>query len=139
MDRIANAGTIKCPKCNKVSPTADVQPDFRLGVFLDALAKQAEDLTGVKLSSEQGKTNEDVAKLCDVCEDKSVAHWCHVCEQWMCDHCKNIHRRTKGTKSHKFSSRQARNEEAKAAVQRLIQNFSFKITACEKTECTYGT
>ena len=113
--------------------TGTLQPDG--GVVRFDGASIAEDLTGAKLSGEQGKTNEGVAKLCDVCEDKSVAHWCHVCEQWMCDHCKDIHRRVKGTNSHRFSSLPARNKKTKAAVQRLIQNFSFKITACEKTEC----
>ena len=124
VNRIADAGTIKCPKCNDVSQVADVKPDFRLGVFLDALAKNTEDLTG---SKPNGKTGESGGKLCDLCEDKPVAHWCNDCEQWMCEHCKKTHSKAKATRNHSFTSLKAKNQHYKAQIQRLIQKAEVKV------------
>ena len=133
VNRITNAGRIKCPKCNQISPTDHVQPDFRLGVFLDALAKQAEDLTGVKASKEQRQSNESAGKLCDLCEDQPVAHWCNDCSEWLCEHCKKTHSKSKASRDHTFSSLNAKNQEAQASIQLLIQSVDAQVTACERS------
>ena len=45
VNRMKDAGTIKCPNCSKVCVIDDVKPDFRLATFLDALEKTTEHFT----------------------------------------------------------------------------------------------
>ena len=87
VDQIADAGAIKCPKCNTVSLTADVKPDFRLGVFLDALAKQAEELNISKQENSDDTNSITDSMQCESCEEKPVSYWCKDCELWLCKQC----------------------------------------------------
>ena len=126
---IANAETIKCPKCSKESMTADVQPDFRLGVFLDALAETTQDLTDSKRTSGQAKQKQIAGKLCDLCEEMSVTHWCNDCDEWMCEHCKKAHSRSKASRDHTLMSLRAKNDECKATLRCLTRQIETKIEA----------
>ena len=129
VDKMANSGTIKCPKCNKVSMTTDVQPDFRLGVFLDALASTTQDLTGSTPTAGQGEQNQTAGKLCDLCEEMSVTHWCNDCDEWMCEHCKKAHSRSKTSRDHTLMSLSAKNDEYKATLRCLTRQIETKIEA----------
>ena len=128
VDRIADAGTIRCPTCNTVSDVDDIRSDFRLAQFLDAFAKPAEDFS-------TASTGRD---LCEVCERRARSQWCNECTQWLCDDCTRLHGKTKCTRNHTFSTLQERNDVMKAPLTELlkeIQDNSDRIqTVVEKYE-----
>ena len=128
---ITDDGEIECPKCHEVCPLEDVEPDYRMCMFLDEFSNESADSKGAKPGTERHEKNQGGEKLCELCEEKSVAHWCTDCEQWLCEHCKKIHLKSKATKNHTFTSLCANNGECKAAIQHTIQNVDIKTEVCE--------
>ena len=107
VNRMNDAGTIKCPNCSKVCDIGDVKPDFRLTTFLDALARTTESLTQLNYSS---VSSDDVnqtpyallptADKCESCEENAIDSFCHQCQQWLCTNCKKVHGKLTVAKDH---------------------------------------
>ena len=131
VNRIADAGTITCPICYQVCLTKDVNYDFRLAAFMDALVTQTEQLTGARLTNEHAKKRQHAGKWCDLCEDASVAHYCNQCQQWMCEKCSQLHSKGKWARSHTMTSLREKCDDYKANIQHLIQNVDVKTEACQ--------
>ena len=142
VQRIADTGAVRCPTCKKVSLMNEVKPDFRLAAFLDALARQAEELTGGKADAESEQQTDAQRKRCDLCEVNVAAHWCDECEQWLCDHCKQIHLKQKFSASHNIISFKAKCHQRKVVIEETLEQVTDKVNAfqssiykyCESTE-----
>ena len=123
--QMTNDGEINCHKCNAVCPESDTMPDFRLLMFLDVLAKQAEDLKRPAVADSEGKdvdTADD--SKCELCEKHSVEYWCQDCELWICDVCKFIHSKQRLLRNHQITSALVKY----AANRRILETCSQHLT-----------
>ena len=109
VDRMKEAGTIKCPNCSEVCKADDVKPDFRLSTFLDVLAENTERLTRPTTSSNTNTTDNrfreqitmpSAGKKCESCEQSDIDSFCRQCEQYFCRRCKIQHGKIAATKHH---------------------------------------
>ena len=109
VNRMTDAGTIKCPNCGKVCIIDDAKPDFRLATFLDALAKNTEHFTKLLQVSAD---IDDVTQIpvtppaddkCESCEENVIHSLCHQCQQWFCKICGKAHRKMKASKDHTYT------------------------------------
>ena len=109
VNRMTDAGTIKCPNCSKVCAIDDVKPDFRLATFLDAFAQTTEHFTKLLQSSAnnnnvtQKHVTPPAGDKCEACEENYVDSFCHQCQQWFCKCCGKLHRKMKASKDHTYT------------------------------------
>ena len=128
VNRLTQGGAVKCPNCNKVCLRDDVKPDFRLATFLDALAKQAEDLTGSRTANvtDADDTSLDIVK-CEACDENVIDSYCHQCEQWLCKSCTKAHGKMKLGKGHTYTSLAEETTKVKSRIQQGFEDIEAKI------------
>ena len=135
VNRLTQGGAVKCPNCNKVCLRDDVKPDFRLATFLDALAKQAEDLTGPRTANVTSAdvTSADTAK-CEACHERVIDFFCHQCEQWFCKSCTKAHSNMKLSKGHTYVSLAEKSDNAKKRIKHAMTNLQAKAEELKSAE-----
>ena len=128
VDRLTEAGTIKCPKCKSVCRSGDVRYDFRLNTFLEALAERTEHLTRASRMDVLNKSLPTPAtETCEVCETSTVASFCHQCQQWLCTGCRKLHKKQTVSKDHVLTTLAQTSELAKHRMKQELQNLDAAI------------
>ena len=90
---------VSCPQCRKLSPLADnglqgLQPAFYISQLFE--------LQGILERSKSIDDSKD--KLCEKCNKRDVAYFCHDCNQFLCTRCMEPHLEWAEFKSHKVKS-----------------------------------
>ena len=110
----------------------DVRPDFRLEVFLDAFARQAEALTLDVSETKPDDKYSSLSRTCDCCEQKPAIVWCHDCELWLCEQCEKGHMKIKATRHHTFISLHDKLHLPKSPV---IETINIRMCTTSLAEC----
>ena len=132
VNRMTDAGTIKCPNCSKVCVIEDVKPDFRLATFLDALAKTTEHFTKLIPSNPnaddvtQQHVTPPAGDKCESCEENCIDLFCHQCQQWFCRKCKKMRGKMKATKNHTYTVLAETSQQTKPDMSKNIKHLRQK-------------
>ncbi|XP_070548125.1 tripartite motif-containing protein 2-like [Ptychodera flava] len=86
-------GDLNCPACKTPCELQDggvseLKDNFYMSSLVDLVIERR------KLASGQDR-------VCELCEDKEVSHFCTVCRQYLCVNCERTHGKIKATRSHK--------------------------------------
>ena len=142
VNRMADAGTIKCPNCSKVCVIDDVKPDFRLATFLDALAKTTERLTKKTENSDaddvtQKHVTPPAGDKCESCEENVIDSFCHQCQQWFCKGCQRMHGKVKATRNHTYTELAEKSQELKIDISKYVKIFKENTEKLENSARCY--
>ncbi|XP_070548127.1 E3 ubiquitin-protein ligase TRIM71-like [Ptychodera flava] len=86
-------GDLNCPACKTPCELQDggvseLKDNFYMSSLVDLVVERR------KLASGQDR-------VCELCEDKEVSHFCTECRQYLCVNCERTHGKIKATRSHK--------------------------------------
>ncbi|XP_070548130.1 tripartite motif-containing protein 2-like [Ptychodera flava] len=86
-------GELNCPACKTPCDLQDggiseLKDNFFMSSLVDLVIERRHIASGQE-------------RVCELCEDKEVSHFCIECCQYLCENCERLHRKIKATKSHK--------------------------------------
>ncbi|XP_070548057.1 tripartite motif-containing protein 2-like [Ptychodera flava] len=134
-------GDLNCPACKTPCELQDGGvSELKDNVFMSSL---------VDLENERRKLASGQYRVCELCEDREVTHFCIECCEYLCENCERMHRKIKATRLHKvrlISELDAQREERPSFVEYVVNcpthpesKVQFYCDTCQVPVCTACT